>query len=258
MGYRMYMTLNSSIIIGTIVIMLLGSGYGAAAFAGGPRLDSGDDVTAEEHDCWVNGFDAGFAGKYDSDRARECLENGDDAYNESWDNACEYADRTEECIEIMNNPVVIEDHEALEQENKQSCRNDGKNDAEANNPYDKDRANGCSEYGGYRDGYQFACQRDNTESSCELLISGEKSYCPNHPDITACVEFLHNATNKKPAESGTCAGLGDPRPQFTCYKEQSPEKYCLAHDDPAFCKTIGDLCDPDGFVKPEYPYCTTN
>ena len=24
----------------------------------------------------------------------------------------------------------------------------------------------------------------------------------------------------------------------------------------AFCKTVGDLCDEDGFVKPEYPYCT--
>jgi hypothetical protein len=50
--------------------------------------------------------------------------------------------------------------------------------------------------------------------------------------------------------------MGDPRPQFTCFKEQNPEKYCLNHNDPVFCKTIGDICDEDGFVKPEYPYCT--
>ena len=82
--------------------------------------DSGDDdVTQGEHDCWVNGCDIGFAGKYDSDRASECYENGDDAYNSSWDGACESAPCTEEeCIEIMNNPVVIEDYGALLQETK--------------------------------------------------------------------------------------------------------------------------------------------
>jgi hypothetical protein len=40
-----------------------------------------------------------------------------------------------------------------------------------------------------------------------------------------------------------------------CFKNQDPEKYCLNTNDPVFCKTIGDICDADGFVKPEYPYC---
>jgi hypothetical protein len=30
----------------------------------------------------------------------------------------------------------------------------------------------------------------------------------------------------------------------------------MRSDDPAFCKTIGDICDADGFVKPEDAYCT--
>jgi hypothetical protein len=65
---------------------------------------------------------------------------------------------------------------------------------------------------------------------------------------------LHNATNKR-TESTTydiCAGMGDPRPGVICFQEQNAEKYCLG---PTFCNTIGDLCDEDGFVKPEYPYC---
>lgn len=203
-----------------MIATLISSGSIGAALAGGPRLDSFDDSTREGANCWVDGYDAGFAGKYDKGRADECANEKYDEYNASWDGACENAGYVlDECEGFKNNPVDIEDHEALQDENKQSCRNDGQNDGEADNPYDRDRANGCSEYGGmYRDGYQFACQRDSTESSCELLIRGHQSYCPSHPDIVACVEFLHNATNKKPAESGTCAGMGDSRPQFTCFK----------------------------------------
>jgi len=44
---------------------------------------------------------------------------------------------------------------------------------------------------------------------------------------------------------------------FKRCQESNPEGYCLMHDDPAFCKTIGNICDEDGFVKPEYPYCTS-
>ena len=43
-----------------------------------------------------------------------------------------------------------------------------------------------------------------------------------------------------------------------CFKDQDPEKYCLNYNDPAFCKTVGDLCDADGLVKPEYAYCKTD
>ena len=40
-------------------------------------------------------------------------------------------------------------------------------------------------------------------------------------------------------------------PQIT-----DPERYCLTTDDQAFCRTIGDICDADGFVKAEDAYCT--
>ena len=43
-----------------------------------------------------------------------------------------------------------------------------------------------------------------------------------------------------------------------CPQVINPEGYCLMHNDPAFCKSIGDLCDADGFVRPDYPYCKTN
>jgi hypothetical protein len=83
-------------------------------YAGGPRLDYGDDVTEEAADCWVQGYDSGFAGKYDSDRAKECLENGDDAYNRSWDYACRDGGFNEnQCADFINNPVEIDDYEAL-------------------------------------------------------------------------------------------------------------------------------------------------
>ena len=36
--------------------------------ATGIRHDSGDDATDEEHSCHIDGYDSGFAGKYDSDR----------------------------------------------------------------------------------------------------------------------------------------------------------------------------------------------
>ena len=86
-----------------------------------------------------------------------------------------------------------------------------------------------------------------------ILMDGEENYCPDHPDIAGCVDFLHNATNKGQSEALTdpsCARLF-----VSCVHEINPERYCLNTNDPAFCRTIGDLCDEDGFVKPEYPYC---
>jgi len=165
----------------------------------------------------------------------------------------------DECDGFKNNPVDIQDHEALYQENANNCWRDGYEDGKADKPFNKVRDHGCDEYyPDYTDGYKSGCIIDSTEDSCELLIQGEEGYCPWHPDITACAEFLHNDTNKRPALTGICAGAGDPRPFVTCPQESNPEGYCLIHDDPAFCKTIGDICDEDGFVKPEYPYCTFN
>lgn len=57
----------------------------ANVYASGPRLDSGDDVTQEEHDYWVDDYDSGFAGKYDSDRANECADIPGDQYNRAFE-----------------------------------------------------------------------------------------------------------------------------------------------------------------------------
>ena len=38
-------------------------------------------------------------------------------------------------------------------------------------------------------------------------------------------------------------------------KIRDPEKYCLNYNDPTFCKTVGDIRDAGGFVKPEDAYC---
>jgi hypothetical protein len=229
-------------------------------YASGPRLDY--DETYEDvpgaPECWVDGYDAGFAQKYDEDKANECNKIPGDQYNASWQYGCINSGLTKtDCDQIKDNPVDIQDHEVLYQENANNCWNDGYEDGKADNPFNKVRDHGCDEYyPDYTDGYRSGCIIDTTEASCEILIQGEEGYCPWHPDIAGCVDFLHNATNKQPASTGACEGMGDPRPNIICPQESNPEGYCLMHDDPAFCKTIGDLCDADGFVKPEYPYCT--
>ena len=119
--------------------------------------------------------------------------------------------------------------------------------------------NGCSEYSSsYRSGFSAGCEsvEGNTDDSCELTIEGHASYRPNNPDDPTCTEFLHDTSNKRPAESGPVCGQ---EPSYASYfKNQDPEKYCLNHDDRAFCKTIGDICDADGFVKPEDAFCKTD
>ena len=230
-------------------------------FAGGPRLDYPEDATEEGADCWVDGYDAGFGGKYDNDRAKECLENGDDNYNSSWGYACKDAGyMPDECEGFKNNPQDIEDYEALYQENANNCWDEGYEDAKADKPFNEDRDTACDEYTpDYEGGYNSGCIIDMTDNSCELLIKGDEGYCPWHPDIAACVGFLHNATNKRPASiTGACVGMGDPRSNIICPQESNPEGYCLNTNDPVFCKTIGDICDAGGFVRPEYPYCKSD
>jgi hypothetical protein len=189
-------------------------------FAGGPRLDYVEDNTKEGPDCWVNGYDSGFAGKYDSDRAKECLENGGDQYNRSWSYACRDGGFNKtQCADFINNPVVIDDYESLGIENDSNCYNDGREDGEADRPFNKDRDSACDEFGDrYGDAYRIACESyesNYTASECTLKIEGEKRYCPKNPDIVACVDFLHNATNKMPeSKMGLCTGMGDPRPQL--------------------------------------------
>jgi hypothetical protein len=226
-------------------------------FATGIRGDSGDDATLEESKCWVNGYDSGFAGKYDNQRARDCI-NEDNNYNKTWTIGCEDSTRTEaECGVLINNPVEIQDYEALKSENDRTCYDAGVEDGKAST-YNKDRDDGCYEFDdlndGYEGGFQFGCETHTAESSCELMYEDKHNYCPNHPDVVGCVDFLHNATNKDQREV-----LKDPscaQSLVSCPNEINAERYCLNTNDPAFCKTIGDICDEDGFVKPEYPYCT--
>ncbi|MGC1132894.1 MAG: hypothetical protein WA941_08725 [Nitrososphaeraceae archaeon] len=232
------------------------------AFATGIRYDFSDDATAEEADCHVDGYDSGFAAKYAKDIARKCIEKGNDQYNQLWAYGCEDALRTEEeCGDLINNPVEIEDFEALKAENDRACYDAGREDGEAGRPFNMDRNKGCYEFddisGGYEGGYQSGCETHTTQASCELKYEDKSNYCPDHPDIVGCIDFLHNATNKRTENPmSACAGMGDSRPNIICPQEVNPERYCLQYDNPTFCKTIGDLCDPDGFVRPEYPYCT--
>lgn len=151
--------------------------------------------TAEEADCWINGYDSGFAGKYDKDRARECVDQ-EDNYNKMWAFGCNESQRTEaECGELINNPVEIQDFEVLKAENDRTCYDAGREDGEADRPFNEEREDGCYEFygigGGYTGGYQSGCETHTTESSCELLYEDKRNYCPNHPDIVGCVDFLH-------------------------------------------------------------------
>jgi hypothetical protein len=244
-----------------IIPLLLVTATITNVYASGIRGDSGGDATDKEHRCWVNGYDSGFAGKYDKDRANECREHEDVYnYNWTWDKGCEDSTRTEaECNELINNPVEIDDFKALKGENDRACYDAGQEDGKAYRPFNEEREDGCYEFndigGGYEGGYQFGCEQHTTESTCELMYEEKKYYCPDHPDVGECVDFLHNATNKETVSPyNHCAGMGDPRPGFICVQEKNPEKYCLEYDDP-YCKFIGDLCDDEGFVRPESPYC---
>ena len=87
-------------------------------------------------------------------------------------------------------------------------------------------------------------------------ISKRKLNICKHPDILACVPFLQNTTNKRTeSPTGPCAGMGDPRSFIIYPRESNPEGYCLTTANTEFCRTVRNLCDPGGFVRPEYPYC---
>jgi hypothetical protein len=89
----------------------------ANVYAGGPRLDYDEryeDVPGAP-ECWVDGYDAGFAQKYDKDRADECADIPGDQYNASWGYGCIDSGLTEaDCNDIKDNPQDIENHEALQ------------------------------------------------------------------------------------------------------------------------------------------------
>jgi len=175
-----------------------------SAYAGGPRLDydeAYEDVPGAP-ECWVDGYDAGFAALYDKDRANECNDIPGDQYNRSWPYGCKDRGLTDsECNEIKNNPDDNVDHESLQEQNRRDCYDEGFEDGKNSNSFNKDRDSACSEYGSaYEVGFSAGCQsvEGNTNDSCELTIEGPEIYCPDNPDDPACADFLHDASNKKP------------------------------------------------------------
>jgi hypothetical protein len=138
-------------------------------YAGGPRGDSSDldPPIPGSHECWVDGYDAGFAGKYDKDRADYCIDKADE-YNASWKYGCKDAGyMPDECEDFKNNPDDL-DHAALQEENRRGCYDDGFEDGQ-NNPYDHERGRGCDDYSGsYHNGFIAGCiSAENTRETCE-------------------------------------------------------------------------------------------
>ena len=107
----------------------------------------------------------------------------------------------------------------------------------------------------YKTGFSAGCRsiEGNTNDSYELLIEGYGRYCPDCPDDPACTEFLRDPSNKKP--NSTIGACGQQPYHPGCPKILDPEGYHLVTDDPAFCKGIGDICNPGGFVTPQSAYC---
>jgi hypothetical protein len=121
------------------------------------------------------GYDSGFAGKYDKDRADECQNEEDDEYNEAWNHSCEDGGYTEaECNGFKNNLVEIEDYDVLKNENDITCNEAGREDGKVG-VFNEERNNGCMEYGDYKEQFQLTCENNSTESSCELLYE-DKQY----------------------------------------------------------------------------------
>jgi hypothetical protein len=152
-------------------------------YASGPRLDYSEtyeDVPGAP-ECWIDGYDAGFAGIYDKDRAQECNDIPGDQYNASWKYGCIDGGLTkQDCDEIKNdsNNESI-NHESLQEQNRRDCYDDGYEDGNNSNSFNKDRDSACSEYGNsYEDGFSAGCQsvEGNTIDSCELTIEGHEIY----------------------------------------------------------------------------------
>ena len=98
-----------------IIALLVLATTTANVYASGPRLDWPEDSTDEGKDCWVEGYDAGFAGKYDKARADRCAQENDE-YNRSWGYACRDGGyMPDECESFKNNPSNLQ-HQLLQRE----------------------------------------------------------------------------------------------------------------------------------------------
>lgn len=168
--------MNNLILITKIPVLLLTAI--SNAYGGGPRLDY-DEAHADvpgAPECWVDGYDAGFANIYDEDRANECKDIPGDQYNRSWPYGCIDSGLTElECNNVKNNSGNDNiNHESLQEENKQNCYDDGYRDG-MNNPFNQDRNQGCDDYGrAYYNGFIDGCVsvEGNTRETCESFTDG--------------------------------------------------------------------------------------
>jgi len=162
---------NKLIFLGLIipVLMLLVPNV----YAGGPRNDPDEryDHIPGAAECWVDGYDAGFAGKYDKDRAQECANIPGNQYNASWGYGCEGAGyMPDECDDFKKGNDNV-NHESLQEENRRNCYDDGYEDGR-NNPFDHDRDSGCSDYSSsYYNGFLAGCEsvEGNTREICETF-----------------------------------------------------------------------------------------
>jgi hypothetical protein len=146
-------------------------------YSSGPRYDYSDDYAdiPGAPQCWIDGYDAGFAGIYDQERADECkYEIAGDQYNAVWMHGCEDAHSEVECVYFMNHSEDLGEvgHELLEDANSGKCWNDGISDG-LDMTFDHDRSNGCSEYHSlYRHGFITGCEINGADKSiCEAYIN---------------------------------------------------------------------------------------
>jgi hypothetical protein len=180
------------------------------AFAGGPRGDYDEryeDVPGAP-ECWVDGYDAGFAQKYDKVRADECADIPGNQYNASWNYGCIDSGLTKtDCDIIKDNPVDTGDPKSLEEENRRTCYDDGYEDGKTNT-YDREREQSCSEFGDpYRDGFMAACQFCNAYDLCNSFT--EITQPPQEQaDTTTGVSFPDNI-NSRYYEGLDWQGIGE-------------------------------------------------
>ena len=89
-------------------------------------------------------------------------------YNNVWSNACTQTRSDDECKDIRNDPVnVQESDDELGDQNRQYCYDLGYEDGR-NNPFDQDKNKGCDDYSqAYYDGFIEGCiSADNTREIC--------------------------------------------------------------------------------------------
>jgi hypothetical protein len=89
----------------------------------------------------------------------ECKDIPGDQYNASWKYGCIDSGLTKiDCDQIKDDPQDLE-HEALQEENRRNCYDDGYEDGKNSNSFNNDRDSGCSEYGSaYEVGFSVGCQ----------------------------------------------------------------------------------------------------